>query len=291
MYCQVNDAEFYVSDGIIASSASENQPLLLGDYRVVRSDKYCLGTGGYAVVWLGEHQRNPENKVAIKEVCFRNKDNIIRIQGEIKVLSHFDHKNIVKLYDVHEKENRMYVIMHYCVGGNLEAYVWHQDISFDLCLEYIEHIAAGLEYIHSQNVSHRDLKPTNILVDQYSENTICLRIGDYGYSIELTDGSSSDITATGNIGTTPWVAPEVLRDAEQSKSIYSQEADVFSFALVAWSLLNHRRGHYLRPYVGRYIFFVCYYLHGKIGYVFGSVGLFVCLFVSTITQKVMNGLP
>jgi len=91
-------------------------------------------------------------------------------------------------------------------------------------------IAHGMEYLHSRNVIHRDLKSPNVLLDKSSSVKIC----DFGHS------RLYDPTMSVTVGTPFWNAPEVL-----TRKKYSFPADVFSFAIILWELLTEEE-----PYKG-----------------------------------------
>ena len=223
--------------------------ILLGDYRVVRS----LGEGTYGKVWLRERRERPEDKIAVKEAEITD---ITRpyLQREGQLLSDCDHRNVVRLFNVRETGNIMYIILEYCSGGNLDDYISAKDINYEQCLHYTEDMASGLDYLHSKNIMHRDVKPSNALVHGNSERDIVLKWGDFGFAKEFP-AEPRNVTASGNIGTFMWMAPEVLADAGQ-KSRYNRPADVFSFGLMILSILNHRPGYQLYPFMGKLTFYL-----------------------------------
>lgn len=89
-------------------------------------------------------------------------------------------------------------------------------------------VARGLQYLHERNIIHRDLKSLNVLLDKNKR----ARISDFG--LARITSSLQQIPLTGNIGTTPWMAPEVLI----SSPAYDTRADVYSYGILLWELLT-----------------------------------------------------
>ncbi len=154
--------------------------------------------------------------IAIKEIELKKLSDINAIVSEIQLLSHIIHKNIIKYYYVIKTETTIQIFLEYCSGGSLakkiEVYgpLKEEDIR-----NYVEQILYGLNYLHSYNIIHRDIKGANILLTQDD-------------IIKLTDFGSAKMLCTEDLyhslkGTPNWLAPEVLKKAEYS--IYS---DVWS---------------------------------------------------------------
>lgn len=89
-------------------------------------------------------------------------------------------------------------------------------------------VARGLEYLHERNIIHRDLKSLNVLIDNRKRAKIC----DFGLS--RINSILNKVPLTGNIGTTPWMAPEVL----MSSPAYDTKVDVYSYGILLWELLT-----------------------------------------------------
>ena len=130
----------------------------------------------------------------------------IRLQYEIEILKTLEHPNIVKLYEVFEDKDYIYIVTELCEGGEL----------FDVILEkqcFNEKDAASITkqtlnavaYCHSMKVAHRDLKPENILLDKQNQESI--KIIDFGTSQIFQEGQKMHQT----YGTAYYIAPEVLK--------------------------------------------------------------------------------
>jgi calcium-dependent protein kinase len=108
------------------------------------------------------------------------------IRNEIEVLKICQHPNIIRLYDVIENLNYIYIIMEYCNGGDLFTFLANKKfkISEEMACEIIHKLATAIFYIHSYGIVHRDLKPENIMMIEHKEdkNIIDLRLVDFGLS-------------------------------------------------------------------------------------------------------------
>ena len=110
-----------------------------------------------------------------------------------------------------------YIVMDYCPHGSLyDVLKKRRDAklgtNFSEVLDWSKQVANGIEYLHSNNIVHRDLKSPNVLV---AENFI-LKISDFGTSKELISDSSRVMSFN---GTTSWMAPEVIRNERCSAKV------------------------------------------------------------------------
>ena len=99
---------------------------------------------------------------------------------------------------------------------------------------------AGMEYLHSKNVAHRDFKSLNVLISVMSNNQPVAKITDFGISKDSSAGNTLANTQTlsgGPIGTPAWSAPEVIK---QSGPVDPYAADVWSFGIVVWEVATRK---------------------------------------------------
>jgi 5'-AMP-activated protein kinase, catalytic alpha subunit len=152
-------------------------PLISKDYCLL-SD---LGEGTFGSVKLGM-QIETENKVAIKileKSRIKDAADVERVLREIKILKSLDHPNIVKLYEIIENAERIYLIMEFACGGELFEFIVRKDklSEREACQIYLQ-ILDGIEYLHQKGIAHRDLKPENLLLDENKK----IKIVDFGLS-------------------------------------------------------------------------------------------------------------
>ena len=204
---------------------SENQ---IGDY-LLNSE---IGSGGFAKVVQGIHIPTGE-KVAIKimdkKQIFSEPLNLNRIQREIAILKIVRHKNIVKLYELMETPQKIYLVMEYCNGGELFDYiVKKQHLSEIQACYFFHEIINALEYLHSLNIVHRDIKPENLLLE-FQEKKITLKLIDFGISNCYT----CDKLLTTPCGTASYAPPEMHNGIEY----YGLLSDVWSAGVVLYAMV------------------------------------------------------
>ena len=174
----------------------------LSYYKIGRS----IGHGAFGKVNLALHVLSGQI-VSIKS--FNKKKNIFsinKIKNEVKIMSKLrKHNNIVKLFELFETEDHYCLVMENIVGGNLlNAINKMNKIPENLAKIIFKQLIQTLQYIHSNNIAHRDIKPDNILLDL--DNTI--KICDFGVSKIFTEGQ----LIRDSCGTPAFVAPEILLD-------------------------------------------------------------------------------
>ncbi len=170
--------------------------------------KENLGQGKYGLVKRGIHKKT-QNEVAVKIV--KKKDLSLKdqelLKREIEVLKICQHPNIIRLNDVFENQDYIYIIMELLKGGDFFNYLEIRKfkISEDRARRVAHQLATSLYYLHSFGIAHRDLKPENILMVDDSDDA----------SIKLVDFGLSKTFGPGEIckepfGTLCYVAPEIL---------------------------------------------------------------------------------
>ena len=193
--------------------------------------KGTLGKGKFGLVKLGIHKLTGR-KVAIKII---NKQGITEqemqlTKTEIEILKIGQHPNIITLYDVIENEEKIYIIMEYCAGSDLFAYI--EERNFKLpekhAAQIIRKLSSAVYYLHSFGIIHRDVKPENILMTDKTEYAD-IRLLDFGLSKIVRQGEK----CTEPYGTLSYVSPEVLQDIP-----YDERCDLWSIGVITYLLLS-----------------------------------------------------
>jgi serine/threonine protein kinase len=125
----------------------------------------------------------------------------------------------------------MQLVLEFMAGGDLKDHLARtasdELFSWELKILCAEDILNGLDYLHSLNIIHRDLKSRNVLLDQF----LHAKLMDFGVSRHVL----GDSTMTQAVGTYRWSAPEVLRGSR-----YSVAADMYSFGVILSELASHK---------------------------------------------------
>eukprot|EP00931_Biecheleriopsis_adriatica_P014620 TRINITY_DN11656_c0_g1_i1.p1 TRINITY_DN11656_c0_g1~~TRINITY_DN11656_c0_g1_i1.p1 ORF type:complete len:840 (-),score=179.11 TRINITY_DN11656_c0_g1_i1:47-2539(-) len=160
-----------------------------------------------------------------------------RLHQEIEILMSLKHKRIVKLVDMVEEHDCLYLVMELVHGGDLGEWIVRKgSFSEPMACYVFMQMLEGLTYIHSKGIIHRDLKPDNVLVDEAasSQERLKVKLADFGHSRLLDDGDDTGFTA--RIGTAMYWAPEV---SDPAKAVlgYDQTADLWSLGVVLYVML------------------------------------------------------
>ncbi|KAH8957801.1 hypothetical protein BDL97_07G109800 [Sphagnum fallax] len=202
---------------------------VIGDYVVTEQ----IGAGAFAVVWKAHHKQQLEFHVAIKEIITErlNKKLQESLRSEIAILRRTDHPNIIRLHDIVEAPNRIYLVLEYCAGGDLAAYIQRYGrVSEATARHFMRQLGAGLQVLRNNNLIHRDLKPQNLLLSTNDSNAM-LKIADFGFARLLQPQGMAETLC----GSPLYMAPEIL----QSKK-YDAKADLWSVGAILYQLVTGR---------------------------------------------------
>ncbi|KAF2796857.1 serine/threonine-protein kinase-like protein GIN4 [Melanomma pulvis-pyrius CBS 109.77] len=149
------------------------------------------------------------------------------LEREICIMKLLDHPNIVRLHDVWESHNELYLIMEYIEGGELFSYIGEYVALPEIEVVHLfRQVIAALLYCHRLNIHHRDLKPENILLDK---ETMTIKLVDFGMAAMQPTGKK----LTTPCGSPHYAAPEVIR----TKSYDGALADTWSCGVILYVML------------------------------------------------------
>ncbi|PSS31724.1 Serine/threonine-protein kinase [Actinidia chinensis var. chinensis] len=200
-----------------------------GDWEVDRrllkiGDRIASGSCGdlYRGVYLGQD-------VAIKILRSEHLNDALEDEfaQEVAILRQVQHINVVQFVGACTKSPHLCIVTEYMPGGNLYEYLHKNHIVLKLpqLLKFAIDVCRGMEYLHQNNIIHRDLKTANLLMD----NDNVVKVADFG----VARFQNQEGVMTAETGTYRWMAPEVINHQP-----YDQKADVFSFAIVLWELVT-----------------------------------------------------
>jgi len=210
-------------------------PQRIGRFKVVER----IGRGGMGTVYKA---LDPEDGsvVAIKRIRSDRKGSKgeqRRFVEEAERMAQFDHPNIVKVLELGEDRGRPYYVMNYINGGSLDDYIDEVGGGVETVLRIVYKVALAVQHVHDSGWLHRDVKPSNILIDTYGEP----HLTDFGIARTLShedDDEEDDETA----GTPMYMAPEQLL----APSMVDERIDVYALGVIMYELLTG-----VRPYRGR----------------------------------------
>ena len=205
----------------------------LGRYHILEQ----LGEGGMAVVYQAYDTRL-ETDVAVKVIRTENilpsvlEKALKRFEREAKSLARLTHPNIVKVTDYGEHEGKPYLVMPYLPGGTLKERLKVGPIPWQDAIQLLLPIAHALEYAHQQNLIHRDVKPSNILLTESGQPMLT----DFGVAKLFDMDTTADLTGTGmGIGTPEYMAPE------QWTGHVTPQTDIYALGVVFYEMVTGRK--------------------------------------------------
>ena len=229
-----------------------NSLLQGGKYRIERE----LGHGGFGITYLAT-QTGLNRKVAVKEFfmrdyCERDSETSHVSMGtgnsrilvekfrqkfikEAQTIAEMDNNHIIRIYDIFEENNTAYYVMEYLQSGDLRSRIPSGGMSEDEALGYIRQICDALSYIHSKNILHLDIKPTNILFRNSGEAVLI----DFGVSKHYDSDGGSQTSST-PVGVSEGYAPTEQYDGEEISS-FSSSTDIYALGATLYCLLSGNR--------------------------------------------------
>ncbi len=230
---QAFDDESYIEPVTLAPGAS------LGRYEIRRR----IGGGGMAEVYQAFDPKL-ERVVAIKVIrreLTTSSTAAARFARETKAVASLDHRNIVKIFDVHEVKGITYAVMEFLNGETLATLMTRGTLSVAEAIEISRQIAVGLYAAHLKNIVHRDVKPDNVFLTADG-----VKIIDFGLAVrkpgsddepEAGTPGTPPLTKKGTfVGTMGYSSPEQIRGQPTDA-----RTDVFSFGCVVYEMLSGHR--------------------------------------------------
>ncbi|XP_004295498.1 PREDICTED: uncharacterized protein LOC101305739 [Fragaria vesca subsp. vesca] len=199
-----------------------------------------LGSGTFGTVYHGKWRGTDVAIKRIKKSCFTGRSSeqerlTIEFWREAEILSKLHHPNVVAFYGVVQDGPgaTMATVTEFMVNGSLRHVLLSKERHLDRRKRLIIAMDAafGMEYLHSKNIVHFDLKCDNLLVNLKDPLRPICKVGDFG----LSKIKRNTLVTGGVRGTLPWMAPELLNG---SSSKVSEKVDVFSFGIVLWEILT-----------------------------------------------------
>ncbi|KAF8193006.1 Pkinase-domain-containing protein [Pholiota molesta] len=192
---------------------------VVGNYTLGR----VIGEGAYGKVRIGTH-RLTSTRVAIKQIPKAMSASLTR---EIHHHRQLHHPHITQMYEVIATESHIWIVTELCCGGELFDYLVEKGrLSEDETRVIFGQLCLAVDYLHNNNIVHRDLKLENVLLDERCR----VKLGDFGFTREFERGTLMETFC----GTTGYASPEML----QAKKYQGPEVDVWSLGIILYCLLT-----------------------------------------------------
>ena len=209
-----------------------SQGTKLGPYEIVAP----IGAGGMGEVWRARDTRL-DRTVAIKTSKAQFSE---RFEREARAVAALNHQNICQLYDVSAlPDGTGYLVMEFVEGEPLLSKAKPGPLALDRALDYAAQICDALDAAHSKKITHRDLKPDNILVTKQGVKLLDFGLAKIDKPVVGPDGETLTIGLTQQgaiMGTLHYMSPEQINGREADA-----RSDIFSFGLVLYEMLTGKR--------------------------------------------------
>ncbi len=201
--------------------------------RIGRYDiKSLIGQGGMSTVYLGYDPRS-QREVAIKILPpyylhsskFRE-----RFEREALMIALLEHPAIVPVYDMGEEDGQPYIVMRYMSGGSLGDKLKNGPIPLRECMEMYLRLAPALDTAHARGVTHRDVKPDNLLFDKYDN----VFLSDFGLARLRETIGFANISDGSIMGTPAYMSPEQIQGDHEIDG----RSDIYSMGVVLFQMLS-----------------------------------------------------
>ena len=204
----------------------EAKSLLVNKYETIRE----IGRGGMGIVYEAVN-KNIGKTVALKkmkeELALNPRDRNKFIE-EARRVAQLHHDNIVDVYDILEEGKDIYLVFEFVKGQTIEQ-VLNSSAKFEVkkAVKIIEQVCEALKYAHEKRIIHRDIKLSNMILDDSGR----VKVMDFGIAREAKD-SLTRLTGKDTSGTLAYMAPE------QELGSYSEQSDIFSLGVCLYEMLT-----------------------------------------------------
>lgn len=220
-----------IEQGFVSKLRNKNG--LYQEYAWIKGE--LIGRGSFGDVYLGLNVTTGEMLAVKQVVCGRNnKEGIEALHKEVETMKDLNHMNIVQYLGYDQQKNIYSLFLEYVAGGSIALCLKSYGKFEETLIRFItKQILLGLEYLHSNNIIHRDLKADNLLLEV---DGTC-KISDFGISKRSNDIYANNANMSMQ-GTIFWMAPEVIDSMVEG---YSAKIDIWSLGCVVLEMFAGKR--------------------------------------------------
>ena len=194
-----------------------------------------LGTGAFHVVFKGSDAK--KNIIAAKRIDVNDHPLILTL--DLDRFLQLEHPNVMKILDAEKNDKVVWMMMSFCELGDVNHFYRKKSVPEETNVYIMKQIAAGLKYLHSQDIIHRDIKPGNILVA--SENPLIINLANFDLS-KCLDPEVETSLMTSNVGTLAFKVPEFFQRTNPGKIEYHRNVDIYAAGLTFLAILQAEKG-------------------------------------------------
>lgn len=194
-----------------------------------------IAKGGMGEVYKAVHNGLNKEVILKKLQTKAPKSFTERFKREASIMMEVSHPNIVHIFDYFKEGNTSYIAMEYIEGSDLARLLKkHKKFPIYMAAYIIYEVAKGLQHAHDKEITHRDIKPGNVLISKKGE----IKLTDFGIAFKTDRKKGEELTKTGTLlGTPAYMSPEQIHS---SKDVDSR-SDIYSLGILFYELLTGSR--------------------------------------------------
>ena len=168
-------------------------------------------------------------KIMSKKAVRKHEIYVQLLENELSILGSKSHPNIIRVADLIEDNDNYYVVSELVKGGELfDRLTKMKNFTEQIAADIIHQVMLGLNYLHHQSITHRDMKPENLLLVSTDPGNFSVKIADLGFAEKYDKETGLDLV----LGTPLYMAPELVKQQK-----YTEKVDIWALGVITYQLL------------------------------------------------------